>query len=103
MAAFIERVLLVFRSLALVSVLLPALCASAQARILRADPSAKEGDGHYYRDLVAQLRAGDTLLLPAGIYSERLNLEGLQGRDDGWITINGPESGAPAIITTQSG
>jgi hypothetical protein len=51
---------------------------------------------------VAELKPGDSLLLPIGTYWERLNLEGLHGKEGAWITITGPESGAPAVITTRS-
>jgi hypothetical protein len=72
------------------------------ARILTADANASSGSPNYYGTLVAQLRPGDTLVLPAGTYRERLNLSNLQGTSDAWITIAGPESGPPAVITTNS-
>ena len=71
------------------------------AAIHFADPNASSGPS-YYLNIIDQLEPGDTLVLPAGTYRERLNLTGLQGTADGWITITGPESGPPAIITTES-
>jgi hypothetical protein len=72
------------------------------AETLKADPRARPGSRKYYRSLVSRLRSGDTLLLPSGIYRERLDLEGLHGKEDAWIVISGPELGAPAVITTDS-
>ena len=87
-------------------VLLGALCVGlvedSWARTLIADPNASSSSPNYYRNLVGQLQPGDTLQLPAGTYPERLNLSDVQGRADAWITISGPESGSPAIITTAS-
>ena len=76
--------------------------ATLHGATLTADPNANPGEPGYYRDLVNQLQPGDTLVLPAGTYEERLNLSNLQGTAEAWITITGPESGPPAIITTQS-
>ena len=45
---------------------------------------------------------GDTLVLPAGVYPDRLNLDQVQGSPSAWIVITGPSSGPPATITTQS-
>lgn len=67
-----------------------------------ADPNATSGST-YYLNLLGQLQPGDTLLLPAGTYRERLDLSDMRGTVNGWITITGPSSGAPAIITTDSG
>jgi hypothetical protein len=88
----------------LVALLLAGILAAgaAEARTLVADPGAVAGQPGYYRDLVVQLQPGDTLELPAGTYRDRLALSGLQGRADAWITISGPSSGAPAVITTAS-
>lgn len=72
------------------------------AKTLVADPKANPSKPNYYRNLVGQLRPGDVLQLPAGIYPERLNLSGIQGRPNAWITITGPESGSPAVVTTSS-
>ena len=74
---------------------------SAYAENFVADPDATSGPD-YYRNIVAQLQPGDTLMLPAGTYGDRLNLSNLQGTATDWITITGPDSGAPAIITTDS-
>ena len=43
-----------------------------------------------YRDLIRQLRAGDTLLLAAGEYRDGLPLHDLAGEPDRPITISGP-------------
>jgi hypothetical protein len=74
---------------------------SLQAATYIADPDVTSGSS-YYRKIIKQLKPGDTLMLPAGTYRGRLNLNGLQGRVDAWITITGPDSGPPAIITTDS-
>jgi len=66
-----------------------------------ADPAATDGPGHYL-SLVARLQPGDTLELPAGMYRQRLDLSGLRGTTDAWITIAGPTSGEPAVVTTDS-
>lgn len=79
-----------------------ALHAPLLARTLIADPNAKQGEPNYYRALVRVLAPGDTLLLPAGVYPDRLNLDGLQGAPSAWIVITGPVSGPSATITTQS-
>ena len=75
---------------------------TSYAKVLTANPNANPGAPDYYRNLVSQLQPGDTLQLPAGAYRERINLSNVQGKADRWITITGPESGAPAIITTSS-
>lgn len=54
-----------------------------------------------YREKLATLQPGDTMTLAAGDYP-RLTLDGLHGRDDAWITIEGPSSGAPAVVTAES-
>jgi hypothetical protein len=82
--------------------LVPALPAPAVARTLVADPLAGSGQAGYYQTLVGQLAPGDTLLLPAGNYGNRLVLAGLNGTPSGWIVIQGPASGSPARITTSS-
>ena len=69
--------------------------------MLVADPNSVDGP-NYYRNLVSQLQPGDTLFLPAGTYRNRLNLNGIKGTETAWITIAGPESGGPAVITTDS-
>ncbi len=74
----------------------------AFARTVVANPGATQGQPDYYRTLVGALAPGDTLLLPAGVYPDRLGLEGLQGSPSAWIVITGPASGPPATITTQS-
>jgi len=58
--------------------------------VIHADPSN-------YRALLHDLKPGSTLSLAAGRYPG-LPIEGLNGTPDAWITIAGPESGAPAVI-----
>ncbi len=89
--------------------LLPSLLAAlvlvpeaAPARTLVADPQATSGQPGYYRTLVGSLAAGDTLFLPAGVYRDRLSLDGVQGTASAWKVIMGPASGPPATITTLS-
>ncbi|MGE5177258.1 MAG: hypothetical protein ACM3JJ_12915, partial [Hyphomicrobiales bacterium] len=74
----------------------------ARARVLTAVPGASSGQPGYYRDLVDQLVPGDTLSLPAGTYGDRLSLSSVQGQPGAWITVLGPASGPPAVITTSS-
>lgn len=87
---------------ALFGMLMTVTPVAVHARIWIADPYANPGDSNYYRALVDELQPGDTLQLPAGTYWERLNLNNLQGSPSAWITITGPESGPPAILTTES-
>jgi len=56
----------------------------------------------HYREILPTLRAGDTMNLEPGKYP-RLTIAGLNGSPDAWITIKGPESGPPAVITGESG
>ena len=51
-----------------------------------------------YARRVAQLKAGDRLLLRPGHYRDGLRLHGMQGSADAPITIQGPASGAPAVF-----
>jgi hypothetical protein len=76
--------------------------APGRAATLVANPDAGSSDPDFYRTLIGQLQPGDTLLLPAGTYRERLPLSDVQGQPDAWITISGPSSGPPAIVTTDS-
>jgi len=69
--------------------------AVVQAADIQADPSN-------YRSRVPALKPGDTLNLAAGTYP-RLPVTKLNGTPDEWITITGPESGAPAVISGASG
>jgi hypothetical protein len=73
----------------------------AFAAVYVADPNATSGPT-YYRNLVSLLQPGDTLQLPGGTYRQRLDLSGVQGTPTSWITITGPTSGPPAIVTTDS-
>ena len=51
-----------------------------------------------YRELLARLVAGDTLLLAPGQYVNGLPVHGLTGNPDHPIVIAGPISGAPAVF-----
>ncbi|MBI5361967.1 MAG: right-handed parallel beta-helix repeat-containing protein [Planctomycetes bacterium] len=75
--------------------LVPFLVAVARAGDVAADPSN-------HRARLATLRAGDTLLLAPGAYV-RLPITRLAGRAGAWITIRGPEEGAPAVIESEPG
>jgi hypothetical protein len=99
--AFVSALARVSPSIALLAAVGIATPHAAGAATFTADPNAASGPT-YYRNLVTGLRAGDTLVLPAGTYRERLQLSGLQGSASAWITITGPESGPPAIVTTDS-
>jgi hypothetical protein len=85
----------------LISVLISIHAAPTRAEVFVADPNVTSGPS-YYRNIVDQLSPGDTLQLPSGVYGERLNLSNLDGSSDAWITIPGPETGDPAVITTDS-
>jgi len=71
---------------------IPVVCLPqpAMAADLKADPSS-------YRSLLHQLKPGDTLSFAPGRYRP-LYLANLNGTPEAWITIRGPESGAPAVI-----
>src|SRR5258708_3559262 len=62
----------------------------AVAAVVSANPSN-------CRALLTTLKPGDTLNLAPGTYP-RLNINGLNGAPDKWITITGPPSGPTAII-----
>ncbi len=53
-----------------------------------------------YRQVLTTLRAGDTLVLAAGVYERGLPLTDCQGRPDAWITVQGPETGVAEIRQT---
>jgi len=61
-----------------------------------------EGNPSTYRELVRTLKAGDTLNLAPGSY-DRLEIVGLNGDPDAWITVSGPLSGVPAVIAGRQG
>src|SRR4051812_33006427 len=81
------------RAVGMVGILsLPAFfAAGVQAATINANPSN-------YQGLVSGLKPGDTLNLAAGTYP-RLFLSGINGAPSAWITIQGPGSGSPAMIT----
>ena len=55
-----------------------------------------------YRTLLPALKPGDTLNLAPGKYP-RLPINHLNGKEAEWITITGPASGQPAVITGSYG
>src|SRR4051812_15629234 len=55
-----------------------------------------------FRSVLPTLLPGDTLNLAAGTYPP-LQISGLRGTADAWITVQGPASGAPATVAGQSG
>ena len=55
-----------------------------------------------YRKHLSALKPGDTLNLESGRYP-RLIIAGLNGTPTAWITIKGPASGPPAVVTGESG
>ena len=61
-----------------------------------------ETDPSHYRNHLSSLKPGDTLNLTPGRYP-RLVIAGLNGTSTAWITIKGPASGAPAVVTGESG
>jgi hypothetical protein len=67
---------------------------------LAADIQASPSD---YRSKVSALQPGDTLRLAAGVYGDLLSVSGRHGRADAWITITGPEAGAPAVFEADPG
>ena len=64
--------------------------------------SVIHADRSNYRARLRTLKPGDTLSLAAGTYT-RLPITNLNGTDSAWITITGPESGAPAVIAGEAG
>lgn len=54
-----------------------------------------------YKELLPQLKPGDTLSLASGEYP-RLALTDLRGKPNAWITVTGPASDAPAVIVGDS-
>jgi hypothetical protein len=62
-----------------------------RAEDIGADPSN-------YKKLAAVLKPGDTLHLAAGRYP-LLSLSGLSGTANAWVTIQGPATGPPAVIS----
>ncbi|MDA2930471.1 hypothetical protein MYX84_11080 [Acidobacteria bacterium AH-259-O06] len=64
------------------------LPAAGAAIVYQVDPSN-------YRDVLPNLRPGDTLQLAAGTYTEGLPLWYLLGLPEAPIVITGPESGPP--------
>jgi hypothetical protein len=64
---------------------------AVEAGVINADPSN-------YRTLLGTLTPGDTLMLAPGTYP-LLPLIRLNGTPQAWITIQGPTTGAPAVIS----
>jgi hypothetical protein len=61
------------------------------------------GTPENYRQLLAVLRAGDTLTLAPGEYRDGLPLHGMSGEPGRPITVSGPEHGSPATFIARSG
>ncbi len=59
---------------------------AAQAATIQADQTN-------YQSLISSLKPGDTLVLAPGDYTGLLNIRGVNGTPDAWITIKGPDSG----------
>lgn len=74
-----------------VSCALCVLYSDGRAAIIDADPSN-------YETLRGTLQPGDTLRLAPGNYP-LLYLRNLNGTSGAWITVEGPEAGAPAVVT----
>jgi hypothetical protein len=68
------------------------VCAAA---LRAADPSD-------YLAAVSALQPGDTLVLTGGTYAHNLQLSGLNGRSDAWITIVGPADGSAVFTADDS-
>ena len=77
---------------------LPAIAASLVAWGTASAATTHDASPETYRNLLRQLRAGDTLLLAAGEYRGGLALHGLSGEPDRPITITGPADGPPATL-----
>jgi len=74
------------------------LCLLAVSVMAFSSPAAvRDANPANYRELLRQLKPGDTLNLAAGWYP-RLYVSGLRGNAGSWIRIAGPASGAPAVI-----
>jgi len=56
------------------------------------------GNPNTYRNLLGNLRAGDILLLKAGVYKRGLPISSRHGQPGNPIVITGPETGKPAIF-----
>jgi len=67
---------------------------------LAADIQAGPSD---YKPAVAALQPGDTLHLAAGLYSDLLVINDLQGTESAPIVIEGPSSGEPAVFVADPG
>jgi hypothetical protein len=78
-----------------IAVVSGSLASLAKANVLHATPAN-------YRALLRTLKPGDTLSLQPGTYP-RLNIAGLNGAAEQWITITGPASGRPAIVAGSDG
>ena len=65
---------------------------AAPTRTIQANPST-------YKSLLSGLLPGDRLQLPAGTYTQGLNLWNKNGQPNKCIVIEGPASGSPAIFT----
>jgi len=61
------------------------------------------GDPDNYRELLSDLRPGDTLRLAPGEYRRGLPIHRVQGTAQSPIVIRGPASGEPAVFIARSG
>jgi len=80
---------------ACLGLVLPSLVPPATAAEVNASPSD-------CRKILPTLKPGDTMTLQPGKYPP-LTIAGLNGSPDAWITIRGPLTGPPAVITGESG
>lgn len=71
------------------------LCSEGRTAVIDADPSN-------YETLRDSLQPGDTLRLAPGNYP-LLYLRNINGTPASWITVEGPETGAPAIVNPDPG
>src|SRR4051794_37625158 len=76
-------------------ILRPLLLSAVVAVAVAADPSN-------FRTAIASLQPGDTLNLDAGTYAGDMNINGLHGRADAWITIQGPADGSAVFVADDS-
>ena len=66
---------------------------NANAAVINATPSD-------YKGKINALKPGDTLNLAAGIYP-LMGLSNLKGTQSAWITIKGPDTGSPAVVSVR--
>ena len=59
---------------------------------------AADADPSNYTSVLSTLKPGDTLNLSPGVYTQGLNISNLNGGENAWITIAGPQGGQPAVF-----